>query len=103
VAQVKSIVGDASPVVVSLDSDHSAEHVYAEMLAYAGSVTMGSYLVVEDGIISWIPEELQAYGSSPLQAIYRYLSERANFEVDAELERCYPQTQCPSGWLRRRN
>jgi len=40
---------------VVLDSDHSASHVLREMADYAGFVTPGSYLFVQDGCIDELP------------------------------------------------
>lgn len=62
-------------VLVSLDSDHSASHVLAEMHAYGPLVTMGSYMVVEDTIVRWCPHEMQPIGpyeGSPLDAVEHY-------------------------------
>lgn len=103
VDKVRRIIGHAMPVLVVLDSDHSAEHVYAEMIAYAPLVSAGSYMVVEDGIVRWLPEQLAVYReSSPLDAIERFLAEHPDeWQVDAELEDMLPTTQNPSGWLRR--
>lgn len=102
VDRVRRLVLDAPPVMVVLDSDHSADHVHAEMLAYAPMVTVGSYLVVEDGIVRWLPEQLAVYGSSPLDAIELFLAEHGDdWIVDTEIEDMLPTTQHPSGFLRR--
>lgn len=97
-------------VLVSLDSDHSAPHVLAEMHAYGPLVTVGSYLVVEDTIVRWLPD-LQAplgpYVGSPLDAVDHYFdcpgAEPGDpvFMIDAVIEDEFPTTQFPSGWLRR--
>jgi cephalosporin hydroxylase len=52
VARVRAQITAADTVLVILDSDHSYAHVSAELAAYAGMVTPGSYLVATDGIIS---------------------------------------------------
>lgn len=87
-------------VMVSLDSDHSAEHVLKEMNAYAPLVSIDSYLVVEDGIVRWLPDNA-GYVGSPLDAIEAFVYTRDDFAIDTELEELWPQTQFPSGWLRR--
>lgn len=90
------------PVLVSLDSDHTASHVYAEMVAYAPLVTVGSYLVVEDTIVRYLPDEFIHYGnSSPWDAVDQFLNERDDFVVDTGVEALHDTTQFPSGWLRR--
>ncbi|MBV8166586.1 MAG: class I SAM-dependent methyltransferase [Alphaproteobacteria bacterium] len=52
VARVRAQITADDIVLVILDSDHSYAHVSAELAAYAGMVTPGSYLVATDGIIS---------------------------------------------------
>ena len=48
VAAVRAAAANASRVLVVLDSDHSYDHVRAEMAALCGLATVGSYCVVED-------------------------------------------------------
>ena len=38
--------------MVILDSDHSADHVFEELEAWAPLVTPGCYLVAEDGFVT---------------------------------------------------
>lgn len=52
VAQVARHVTQDDRVMVILDSNHAYRHVAAELAAYAGFVTQGSYIVATDGIIS---------------------------------------------------
>ncbi|MDQ3472708.1 MAG: cephalosporin hydroxylase family protein [Acidobacteriota bacterium] len=51
VAAVKTNVGPDQTVLVFLDSCHTKEHVTAELNAYAGLVSIGSYIVAMDGIM----------------------------------------------------
>lgn len=97
--------GFASPTtLISLDSDHHAEHVYRELCAYAPLVSPGSYLVVEDTIVRWLtgPKGPEQYdGTSPLDAVERFLAEDDRFVNDIALEDLHATTQHPGGWLRR--
>jgi cephalosporin hydroxylase len=49
--RVKSLLKPGETVLVILDSDHSKGHVAAELEAYHGLVTPGSYIVATDGIM----------------------------------------------------
>jgi cephalosporin hydroxylase len=56
VAQVVDLAGSRAPVLVILDSDHSRNHVAAELECYAPLVTPGSYIVATDGIMKDIAD-----------------------------------------------
>lgn len=56
VSQVKSLIPAEAAVLVILDSDHSRAHVAAELEAYHGFVTPGSYIVATDGIMSEVAD-----------------------------------------------
>jgi cephalosporin hydroxylase len=90
-------------VMVVLDSDHSAAHVAAEMAAYGPLVTPGCYMVVEDGILRYMPdEERRHYDGNPLDAIEAFMADCSGlWEIDVDIENMHPVTQFPSGWLRR--
>jgi cephalosporin hydroxylase len=89
-------------VLVTLDSDHSATHVLAELRAYSPMVTSGSYLVVEDTHIDGVPTQPDA-GHGPLTAVLQFLKEGGNqdFEQDFSGE-AFIMTFNPGGWLRRK-
>lgn len=87
-----------SPVLVVLDSDHSEAHVRAELDAFAGLVTEGSYLVVEDSNVNGHPV-LQDHGPGPLEALEAWLPEHPEFRQDqARVQR---QLLSYHTWLRR--
>jgi cephalosporin hydroxylase len=89
------------PVMVVLDSDHSAAHVLAELEAYAPLVTVGSYLVVEDTNLNGHPV-WPRYGAGPQEALQAWQRRRppVRFVRDRRRER-FGVTFHPGGWLRR--
>ena len=90
---------DGSPVLVILDSDHSRDHVAAEIRVYAPMVTLDSYLVVEDSNVNGHPAA-PSHGPGPWEAAHDFLAGDPGFEVDHRCER-YGLTQNPDGYLRR--
>ncbi len=54
VEQVRSAIPTGATVLVILDSDHSRQHVLAELEAYAPLVTADSYIVATDGVMEWL-------------------------------------------------
>lgn len=51
---VRSMIGAGETVLVILDSNHTKDHVLAELEAYAPLVTAGSYIVACDGIMAQV-------------------------------------------------
>jgi cephalosporin hydroxylase len=98
-ASVARAVDGARAVLVLLDSDHSYDNVLAELRAYQGFVTPGSYCVVEDGNVGGHPVKRE-FGAGPLEAVRAFLRETDAFEVDRAREKFY-LTFNPSGYLRR--
>lgn len=89
------------PILVSLDSDHSAAHVAAELAAYSGYVTPGSYLVIEDTNIAGHPIPGGEADGGPMKAVEAFLAETPAFVREPLCER-FLLTMHPGGWLRRR-
>ncbi len=78
---------DGKKVVVLLDSNHSRKHVLAELRAYAPMVNVGSYIIVQDGILGNVipsPAELE---EGPREAIHEFLATNDDFEIDKSRER----------------
>jgi cephalosporin hydroxylase len=99
VEQARRRAGRSDTVLVILDSDHSKEHVRAEMRAYADLVSVGSYLIVEDTNINAHPV-LPDFGPGPWEAVEEFLKERPDFAVDPDREK-FLLTFNPMGYLRR--
>ena len=90
------------PVMVVLDSDHSAGHVRKELDAYHGFVTPGSFIHIQDGVIDTSPN-FTASRPGPLVAIESFVAEHGEFEVDLERSNRFLITHHPKGWLRRKS
>lgn len=88
------------PVLVVLDSDHSQEHVAAELAAYHQFVTPGSLLLCQDGVIDELPRFREAR-PGPLPAIREFLFVHPEFKIDERYNRRFFVTHHPDGWLRR--
>lgn len=86
-------------VMVILDSDHTRDHVLAEMRAYGSLVTPGCYMIVEDTNVNGHPV-YDDFGPGPMEAVQQFLAESSDFEVDEAREKFF-LTFNPRGWLRR--
>ncbi len=102
--RVRDDVGGHAPVMVVLDSNHTADHVARELQLYAPLVTRGSYLVVMDTVVEHMPEDSfpdrpWSRGNSPMTAVRAFLATTDRFVVDAEIEDKLLVTVAPSGYL----
>ena len=107
VEQVREYARGCSSVLVLLDSNHTHEHVLAELRSYAPLVTLESYIVVFDTLIEDMPADLiqdrqWGPGNNPKTAVRAYLAEDHRFEIDGDLEAKLLITAAPGGWLRRK-
>jgi len=100
VQRIETEVDGAGVVMVVLDSNHTRDHVLAELRAYAPLVTPGSYIVAEDTILNGHPVSPE-FGPGPMEAVEDFLRERGDFEVDERREKLY-LTFNRRGFLRRK-
>ena len=73
--------GQYKTVMVIEDSVHTYQNTLSVMKTFAPVVTVGSYLVVEDGIIEALGLAKE-YGGGPGRAIEEFLPENPNFVID---------------------
>lgn len=106
--RINQLAGGFRRVMVSLDSDHSTAHVANEIMAYGPLVSVGCYLVVEDGIFHYADAELReqhALGEmvgDPLTAITgSALPHSSRWARNRYVEDMFPVTHHPAGWWRR--
>jgi cephalosporin hydroxylase len=107
-AVVARVVAEAAGkrTLVVLDSNHTHDHVLAELRAYAPLVSVDSYCVVFDTVVEDLPAGLYPdrpwdVGNNPKTAVRAYMSENDNFSVDEDLEAKTLITVAPGGYLRR--
>ena len=101
VSEVKKLCAGRSALVIH-DGGHDKQQVLKDMAAYAELVSIGSYLIVEDGIIDLFRpgDGLGVWEDGPLAATDDFLAVHPEFEVDKTRER-YILTYNPRGFLKR--
>jgi cephalosporin hydroxylase len=107
VAEVHTRAHGHKRIMVILDSNHTHEHVLAELDAYASLVSFGSYCVVFDTVIEDLPAGIYPdrpsdVDNNPKTAVREFLSRNHDFEVDDDMEAKLLITVAPGGYLRRR-
>lgn len=84
--EVRSGIAPEENCFVLLDSNHTKEHVLSELRAYSGFVSMGSYIVAADGIMSELvgqPRTEDDWGTNnPREAVKQFLRERDDFQLE---------------------
>ena len=105
-------------VLVILDSNHTHDHVLAELEAYAPLVSKGSYCVVFDTLIEDMPagsfpDRPWDVGDNPKTAVWEYLrllstegrkgvdGAALELEIDKAIECKLLITVAPDGYLKR--
>ncbi|MDU9389180.1 cephalosporin hydroxylase family protein [Pseudomonas japonica] len=105
VEQVRAIA-EGKKVILVLDSNHTHEHVLEELRAYAPLVALGSYCVVMDTVVEDMPPEFfpdrpWGPGDNPKTAVWAYLKENSDFEIDQQMQDKLLISVAPDGYLRR--
>lgn len=118
VKKVHDAAAGYSNILVCLDSNHTHDHVLAELNAYAALVSKGSYCIVFDTLVEDLPEGTfpdrpWSPGNNPKTAVHAYLkdleSHKINgtdgkplsFEIDKAYEEKLLLNVTPDGFLKR--
>jgi cephalosporin hydroxylase len=106
VTEVVSKAKNKNKVLVCLDSNHTYQHVLAELQAYAPLVSLGSYCVVFDTVVEDMPTEMFSDrpwrpGNSPKTAVMEYLQTHPEFSIDRGIDDKLLLSVAPSGYLKR--
>jgi len=118
VAEVHNIAKDYKTILVCLDSNHTHEHVLAELEAYAPLTSKESYCCVFDTVIEDLPENTYSdrpwgRANNPKTAVREYMrrikddgrtafdGSALDFEIDKSIEHKLLITVAPDGYLKR--
>ena len=106
VSHVRELAAGRQRVLICLDSNHTHEHVLAELNAYASLTSIGSYCVVFDTVIEDLPADMYpdrpwGPGNNPKSAVHEFLKNRREFEIDKRIDHKLLISVAPDGYLRR--
>jgi cephalosporin hydroxylase len=107
VDKVKEYATGKKRVLVCLDSNHTYEHVLAELNMYSPFVTLDSYIVVFDTIVEFLPEGYFSQkrpwgiGNNPKTSVDEFLANNTNFIIDKDIDNKVLISVAPGGYLKR--
>ncbi len=107
VERVREFTGNYKTIMITLDSNHTHDHVLSELRLYSPFVTPGSYCVVFDTIVEDMPAGSYSdrpwdKGNNPTTAVWEFLKTNRDFEIDHEIENKLLITVAPDGYLKRK-
>jgi cephalosporin hydroxylase len=105
IKKVQDLAKGKKKIMVILDSNHTHDHVFKELIAYAPLVSKGGYLIIFDTIIQNMPEEFtknRPWGknNNPKTAVNEFLKKNDRFKIDKKLENKLLITAAPEGYLK---
>lgn len=108
VAEVKAYAEGRETILVTLDSNHTHEHVLTELKMYSPFVSLNSYIVVFDTIVEKLPQDclpghLRPWGSgnNPWTAVNTFMRGNSQFEIDQSINNKLFIGVAPDGYLKR--
>ncbi|MEX3964386.1 cephalosporin hydroxylase family protein [Paraburkholderia sp. EG286B] len=106
IEQVRRHAEGKPTVLVCLDSNHTHDHVLAELEAYAPLVTPDSYCVAFDTVIEDMPQgsfpdRPWDVGNNPKTAVWSFVKAHSEFEIDHEMDHRLLISVAPHGYLKR--
>lgn len=105
--KVAAFASDKKKILVSLDSNHTHEHVWQELNLYSPFVSLGSYIVVFDTIVEDLPEGYFSQerpwgiGNNPKTAVHEFIKENDRFVIDRSIDQKLLISVAPEGYLKR--
>lgn len=104
--EVRQFSKDFGRILVCLDSNHTHDHVRAELEAYAPLVSVGSYCVVFDTLIEDMPHDTYSDrpwgpGNNPMTAVQDFLQAHSEYECDHAITDRLAISAARGGYLKR--
>jgi cephalosporin hydroxylase len=104
--KVHKIAKRYSSILLCLDSNHTHEHVLAELEAYAHLVSSGNYCIVFDTFVEdmtkdFFPDRPWNPGNSPKTAVLDFLKSHPEFNVDKSIDNKLLISVAPDGYLKK--
>jgi cephalosporin hydroxylase len=113
IKQATKDIKSTDVVLVILDSNHTREHVLAELNAYHQFVTPGSYIVATDGLMQDLHDVPRGQphwnNDNPVTAAKEFVKSQSNFKIEQpswlfnESDLTENITGWPSAWIKRAN
>lgn len=106
IEQVAAIAAGKKTVLVTLDSNHTHEHVIRELELYAPFVTLNSYIVAFDTIVEDLPNDYMPgrpwkQGDNPKTAVWEFLKSHPDFVSDISIDNKLLISVGPEGYLKK--
>ncbi len=106
IQKVHKFAKKGKKILVCLDSNHTHEHVLAELKAYSKLASIGSYYIVFDTLVEDMPTEFSNdrpwdKGNNPKTAVWEFFKGCDDFIIDKDIENKTLVTVAPDGYLKR--
>tara|TARA_B100000674_G_scaffold273217_1_gene225624 strand:- start:773 stop:1522 length:750 start_codon:yes stop_codon:yes gene_type:complete len=106
IEEVRSIASEHTKILLALDSNHTHDHVFAELEAYADLVSLDSYCIVFDTVIAdlpadYFPDRPWGIDSNPKSAVHDWLKYHPEFQIDKAIDDKLLISVAPNGYLKR--
>jgi cephalosporin hydroxylase len=104
--RTREFIGDAERAVLILDSNHTHDHVLAELRMLAPLLPVGGLVLVADTLVEefpagFYPDRPWDKGNNPLTAVRAFLDENSAFEAAPDWSRRALVTEFRDGIIRR--
>ena len=108
IEKVKKFAKKSKNIMLMLDSNHSHDHVLAELEAYGSLVSKNNYCVVFDTTIEYLPKKTFPNrnwdkGNNPKTAVDKFLSTHKEFKIDTEINNKLLISNALNGYLKKIN